>query len=73
MAPGSKKSSASSNSTGSKRNTSPVRVDTTAPTPSEVRTLTPSMVASPSTRASASGAPLEKAAACARANTWKKN
>ncbi|KAI8549115.1 hypothetical protein RHMOL_Rhmol06G0001200 [Rhododendron molle] len=60
MAPGSKKSSASSNSTGSKRNTTPVRVDTIATTPSEILTLTPSMVASPSTHASASGAPLEK-------------
>ncbi|KAI8562668.1 hypothetical protein RHMOL_Rhmol03G0052500 [Rhododendron molle] len=60
MAPGSKKSSASSNSNGTKRNTAPVRVDTPATTPSEALTLTPSTVASPSTRASASGAPLAK-------------
>ncbi|KAI8572885.1 hypothetical protein RHMOL_Rhmol01G0235400 [Rhododendron molle] len=55
MAPESKKSSASSNLNGTKRNTAPVRVDTPATTPSEILTLTPSTVASPSTRASASG------------------
>ncbi|XP_058202761.1 uncharacterized protein LOC131317207 [Rhododendron vialii] len=56
MPPGSKKSSASSNSTSTMRNTAAVRVETEAPTPaSEILTSTPLTVASPSTHASALG------------------
>ncbi|KAF7113906.1 hypothetical protein RHSIM_RhsimUnG0101600 [Rhododendron simsii] len=61
MPPGSKKSSASSNSTGTLRNTAAVQVETAARTPAlENLTSTPLIVASPSTRASASGAPSAK-------------
>ncbi|XP_058217786.1 uncharacterized protein LOC131328847 [Rhododendron vialii] len=61
MPPGSKKSSASSNSTSTMRNTAAVRVETEALTPaSEILTSTPLTVSSPSTHASASGAPSAK-------------
>ncbi|KAF7124334.1 hypothetical protein RHSIM_Rhsim12G0134900 [Rhododendron simsii] len=61
MPPGSKKSSASSNSTSTMHNTAAVQVGTGATTPAlEILTSTPLTVASPSTRASASGAPSAK-------------